>query len=153
MNRKRSRFLMKYLVLYVLFVVCLVVGLKINYKRKFSQDNVNILLNGVSGYRDKTDDLCKYAIKGDPSGVGKKYVKINFWCTGRDAARSTMSLVIFDKPTFFDVINEYARIINFDVSLLEKQKWVCKLNGKLLVNNSVAIPDASDIDCYDKKAN
>ncbi|NCC69833.1 MAG: hypothetical protein EOM14_16885, partial [Clostridia bacterium] len=88
-----------------MFVVVLVLGLKNNYKRKFSENNVKIFLSDVSEFRDKTDDLCKYAIKGDPSGVGKKYVKINFWCTGREAARSTMSLVVFENHTFFDVIN------------------------------------------------
>lgn len=154
MNKGRSSFLKVFLVLYVVFVICLIFGLKNHYKRKFSKEKVELMLSEVSKLRDKTDDLCKYAIKGDPKEVGRNYVKINFWCTDKNSARSTMSLAIFNKsPTFLEVMSEYARIINFDVSLIKSQKWICKLNQKLIIDELTIIPEAADIDCYDKEIN
>ncbi len=109
-------------------------------------------MNTVSEKRDKTDDLCKYAIRGDPEGVGKKYVKVNFWCTASRNAKSTLSLEAFTNKSVKGVLSEYARIMGFEYKTLEEKKWICMLNDQLITDYSTETVDAATIDCFENES-
>ena len=150
MTPNRKKFLFSYIFVYFVVASCLYFVLHRSYKN-FSKDKLNYLTNTVSKYRDKTDNPCQYAIRGDPKEVGNNYVKINFWCSNGTAARSTLALNAIDDISFQGVINEYARIINFDPKMLVTKNWFCFVADRVVTDTAQMISAADTIDCYDKK--
>lgn len=118
-------------VVYFFFALLLYFGLKIHLKNNFSKDILNEMILSKSLMRDTTTDLCKYQILGDPKEFGN-YVKIEINCDNGKKALSTLSLSAIEDKTIGGVIEEYSRIIGFDVSLLDDQKYKCYIDGIML---------------------
>jgi hypothetical protein len=144
-NRKKT--LVIFGAFYLLVATSLFLGLK-KIKKNFSQEKLDFMLSTASAHRDKTSDLCKYRIIGDPEGVGKKYLKVNFWCGDTNEARSTLSLDAMSDKTVGGVLMEYARIIGFDYKIIEEENWTCLLNDQPIVDRSTIVVDAATIDCF-----
>src|SRR3990172_8528584 len=116
----RKKTLVIYGVCYLLVAASLFIGLK-KIKNNFSQEKLDVMLSRTSLYRDKTDDLCKYRIIGDPEKVGNKYVKINFWCGNARESRNALSLEAVNGNTVKAVLTEFARIIGFDYGKIKEK--------------------------------
>jgi hypothetical protein len=149
----RQKFLSIYLpVMFILgMLICL--GLKFYSQKNFSEDKFKKLVNTTNNSKDKTDNLCKYQILSEPK-VGDQYVKINFWCQNQTKARSTLSLAAIDNNSVEGVLQEYARIINFDYNLINQKQWYCLINDSeiSLSNISQIVKPASTIDCFENKS-
>lgn len=147
MNRKK--FLKTYLISFLILGFIIYFGLKNISQKNFSSDKLENLTTSVSIHKDKVTDLCKYQILGEPK-VEKQYIKINFWCQNRSEAHSTLSLAAISNPTVEGVLQEYARIINFDYNFLKQEKWRCLINDKEISNSNInaSVDPASTIDCY-----
>ena len=156
MTKERQRILIYFFIFYCPIALVMVFGLKRLITKKFSEQKLEEMMLSTSQWRDITDDLCRYEIKGDPKEVGKDYVKIDFWCKDGRSARSTMAFKGIPKqkvrPSYEETIDEYARVIGFEVEIIEKQGWLCFLNNKPIENTSIMIDSASDIDCYQDEA-
>jgi hypothetical protein len=148
----RQKFLLVYLSIFTLIGFLFFFGLRTHKNKNFSPEKLSYLTDTVSKFRDKTDDLCKYKILGDPQ-VGDQYVKINFWCTDSRSSRSTLALIAIPNPTIDGIFSEYSRIINFDKDLISQQKWVCFYNDKEISNKDIfeKILPTSTINCYQDK--
>ena len=150
MNRKK--FITIYFIFFIILSSSIYFGLKYFSKKNFNDQNLNQLMVGKSKFRDTTTDLCKYQALGEPK-VDKEYVKINFWCNNGSKARSTFALKAFSDQTTTGVLNEYARIIGFDINLIKEKGWYCTLND-LEIDSKVALKQvelASTIDCFETK--
>ncbi len=150
MNKRRKTLLI-FGLCYFIFAISLFFFLR-RVQKNFTPEKLDLLMNTVSEKRDKTDDLCKYAIRGDPEGVGKKYVKVNFWCTASRNAKSTLSLEAFTNKSVKGVLSEYARIMGFEYKTLEEKKWICMLNDQLITDYSTETVDAATIDCFENES-
>lgn len=129
-------------------------GLRANLKNKFSVDELKKITLGKSILKEPTFDLCKFQILGDPKEVGN-YVKIQIICDNGQKAISTMSLSAVEDKSVKGVINEYSRIVGFDVNELKKQKYQCYLDGKLLSEESEneIIRPTSTLSCNNLETN
>lgn len=149
MNRKK--FLLIYFLVFIFLYLLLFLGLKLYSQKKFNQASLNNLITGTSKYTNITDNLCQYQILGEPK-VGNNYVKINFWCSDNSKARSTFSLVAFTDKSPSGILKEYAKIVNFDFEIIQKNNWYCTLNDKEInFKTSNPISPGSTIDCFQKK--
>ena len=115
-------------------------------KNNFNQESLDYLINSVSVYRDKTDDLCKYSLYGDPKNVGDNWIKLKFECGNGKQVISTLALVNIDNYSFEEIINEYLKIINFDKSDWKKQNWKCFYDGKE-IENQTELKETLTINC------
>jgi hypothetical protein len=150
-NQSRKKFLLFFIPIYIFIASSIFFGLRFYSQKKFNPTVLNHLITGKSKFRDTTDNLCHYQILGEPK-VGRDYIKINFWCSDNSKARSTFALVAFSDKTPTGILKEYARIINFDFNLIIKNNWYCTLNDQEInFNSSDSIPQASTIDCFEKK--
>lgn len=129
-------------------------GLRANLKNKFSETELKNIIVGKSILRESTIDLCKFQILGDPKEVGN-YVKIEIFCDNSQKAISTMSLSAVEDKTVKGTLNEYSRIVGFDVNELKKQNYLCYLDGKLLTEESESeiIRPTSTLSCSQTKIN
>lgn len=148
---KRKTFLSIYLTILFCLSLIMYFGLK-NYSQKnFSQEKLKELIYTASSIKDKTDNLCQYQILGEPK-VDRDYVKINFWCTDNSKARSTFALIGFTDKSVIGILKEYAKIINFDFNIIIHNDWYCTLNDQEVnFTSTTAVPQASTIDCFQKK--
>lgn len=146
----RKKVLIIFGIIYIIFATSLYFGIK-KIKKNFSMEKLNLMLTTTSAYRDKTDDLCKYGIKGDPIDVGKKYLKINFWCINSRDSRNTISLEALNDRTVSGALIEYARIIGFDYQIIKEKNWICLLNDQIIVDYSTTLMDAATIDCFENE--
>jgi len=149
----RQKFLIFYLPIIFIFSLCIYFGLKLYSQKKFSEDKFQTLTNTTNSSKDKTDDLCKYQILSEPK-VGDQYVKINFWCQNQTKARSTLSLAAIGNNSVKGVLQEYARIINFDYSLIDQKQWYCLINDSEISPSNITqtVKAASTIDCFENKS-
>lgn len=134
---------------FVLFYgILLIVFLKLSdiKKNNFNQKNLDFLINGISAYRDKTDDMCKYSLYGDPKNVGDNWIKLIFECGNGKQVISTLALVNINNYSFEEIINEYLRIINFEKNDWIEQNWKCFYDGKEVENQTV-LKKTITIDC------
>lgn len=150
MNRKN--FLSIYFILFIILSLSIYFGLKYYSKKNFNNQNLNQLMVGKSKFKDTTTDLCRYKALGEPK-VDREYIKINFWCNNGSNARSTFALKAFDDQTTSGVLNEYARIIGFDIDIIKKNGWYCTLNDQEIDSNISLkqVQLASTIDCFETK--
>lgn len=149
MNRKL--FLSIYLPTLFLLGLTIFFGLKIYSQKNFSKQNFDKLIYTTNSNKDKTDNLCKYQILSEPK-VGGNYIKINFWCQNSTQARSTLSLAAIENNSTIDgVLKEYARIINFDYSLIQNNHWYCLFNDQEITDFNQPTKTAGTIDCFENK--
>jgi hypothetical protein len=148
----RRKFLSIYLSFFILSSFSIYFGLKMHKDKNFSKEKLLQLTDTVSSLRDKTDDLCRYKILGEPQ-VGDQYVKINFWCADGRSARSTLAIAAIPDTSIDGVLAEYSRIINFDKNLIQQQKWICFYNDTEINNQDLTqkILPASTISCYQNR--
>ena len=128
-NRKKILFVFG--VIYCVIALLIYFGLKIHLKNKFSEEKIEETISGESVHKDKTTDLCKYQILGDPKEVGN-YVKVEILCDGGKTANSTLSLTAIRDKTVNGFIEEYSRIIGFDKKLFEEENFTCYLDDHVL---------------------
>lgn len=149
----RKKFLIIFLFLYILLAAFIYFGLKQYSKNKFSPEKIKYLTDNVSSLRDKTDNLCKYKMLGDPD-VGNQYVKINFWCQDNKNARSTIALTAITDKSINGVLKEYARIIGFNLDILKEKKWYCLIDDKEILESDFNknIRPTSVINCFENKS-
>ncbi len=136
----RNKILLIFGIGYVVFALVMYFGLKINLKNKFSEDGLKKTISGESVFKDTTTDLCRYQILGDPKEAGN-YVKIEILCKNNQKANSTLSLSAIEDKTISGFLNEYARIIGFDVNYFSNNKFSCYVDNVLITdeikNNSI----------------
>lgn len=151
MNRKK--FISIYLIIILFIGFSLFFGLKKYSQTKFSPEKLLFLTDTVSQKKDKTEDLCKYQILSEPK-VGDQYIKINFWCQNQSKARSTLSLAAMPQKTVKGILQEYARIINFNYDLISQKKWYCLINDQEITETNLnqEVKPASTIDCFQDKS-
>ncbi len=148
---KRKVFIFYYLIIFFIINLTIFFGLRIYSQKKFNQQVLDQLITGKSKFMDVTDDLCHFQILGEPK-VEKEYVKINFWCANNSKARSTFALRAFPDKSPSGILKEYARIVNFDYQLINKNNWFCTLNDQQIdFDNLDPVPQASNIDCFENK--
>lgn len=148
----RKKFLIIFGIIYLILASFIFFGLKKYSQKKFTPEKIKILTDQVSPLRDKTDDLCKYKLLGDPA-VKDQYIKLNFWCTNNKNARSTIALTAIENKTIKGVLQEYARIIGFDFNILKEKKWYCLIDNKEISESDFNknIKPTSSIDCFENK--
>lgn len=146
----RQKFLAIYFPVSLIIGLVIFFGLKFYSDRNFTSEKFNQLVYAVSSSKDKTDDLCKYQILGEPK-VADQYLKINFWCQNSSKARSTLSLAAIEDQTISGVLHEYARIINFDYSLIKQNNWYCLFNDTEITDFNQKVSSAGTIDCFENK--
>lgn len=151
MNRKK--FILIYLVIFLFIDFGLFFGLKKYSQNSFSTQKFLSLTNTVSNLKDKTNNLCQYQILSEPK-VGDQYIKINFWCQNQTKARSTLALAAMPQKTPNEILQEYARIINFDYGLIAQNKWYCLINDQEITESNLhqEVLPASTIDCFENKS-
>jgi hypothetical protein len=150
-KQSRKKFLTLYGLIYLFIAASIFFGLKFYSQKNFNQTVLDQLITGKSKFRDITDNLCHFQILGEPD-VAKDYIKINFWCNDSSKARSTFALKAFVDQSPAGILKEYARIINFDFNLIIKNNWYCTLNdNEIDFNSQNLVPQASTIDCFEKK--
>ena len=147
----RSKILKIFGFCYLIFAISLFFLIKSGQKN-FTLEKLDFLMNTVSEKRDKTEDLCRYAIRGDPEGVGKKYLKLNFWCINSRNARSTLSLEAINDRSVQGILSEYSRIIGFEYKIIEEKGWICTLNNQYITDYSIEPMDTARIDCFENEA-
>ena len=148
----RQKFLTIYLPILFLLGLLIFFSLKIYSQTNFSKQSFDKLVYTTNSNKDKTDDLCKYQLLGEPE-VGNKYIKINFWCQNGNNSRSTLSLeAIENNSTINGILKEYARIINFDYSLIQNNRWYCLFNDQEITDFNQPIKAAGTIDCFENKS-
>lgn len=131
--KERKKILIIFGFFYFIFVLLMYFGLRNNLKNKFSDSSLHQMISGKSSFREQTTDLCRYQILGDPKEAGN-YVKIDFFCEGGKKSQNTISLSAIEDKTVGGIIKEYARIVGFDETLIDKQNFICYLDGKKLTN-------------------
>jgi hypothetical protein len=138
-------------IIYGILAVTIFFGLKLFSQKNFSTKKLNEILTGNSKFVDKTTDVCKYQLLGEPK-VDKNYVKVNLWCNNGSKASSTLALVAFEDKTVGGVIKEYARIAGFDEKIINEEPWLCRLNSVKIDENIMysLIEPASNIECFEK---
>jgi len=124
---QRSKLLVVFLIVYLVVAAIIYFGLKYRLKNNFSEKKVNTLIVGQSKFRDKTDDLCKYQILGDPKKTD--YVKVEIHCKDDKKANSTLSLSAIEDKTYAGFLTEYERIIGFNKKILGGN-FSCFMDGK-----------------------
>jgi len=146
MNVRTFRLLGIWLLLF--YGVLLVLFMKLDdiKENNFNQENLDFLISSVSNYRDKTDDMCKYSLYGDPKNVGDNWIKLIFDCGSGRSVISTLALVNINNYSFEEIISEYLRIINFDKKDWIEQKWRCFYDGKEIENQAV-LKETFSINC------
>lgn len=148
---KRKKFLSIYLPLIFSLGLLVFFSLRSYSKKKFSTEKFNNLIYTTSSTKDKTNDLCRYQILGEPK-VENNYIKINFWCQNGSKARSTLALeAIENNSNINGILKEYARIINFDYSLIQTNNWYCLFNDQLITDFNQSIVPSGTIDCFENK--
>lgn len=125
----RKKILLSFTLFYSLFSVIMFFGLRYNLKIKFSENKLNEVMFGESVYKEKTSDLCKFQILGDPKEVGN-YVKVEIRCANGKKANSTLSLSALRLKTVEGLMKEYSRIIGFNYELFFKEGLSCQIDGK-----------------------
>ena len=147
--RQRKRFLIVYGIVYFLIVVIMVGGLKVWSKSKFSPDKLENMIAGKPRLIAQISNLCKVQLLGDPK-VGKEYVKFSFSCNDGSKAISTLALSAFPDRSVSGVVDEYARIVNFEDKISTSVRWRCKFNGEELnlESGKKMIEPATTIECY-----
>jgi len=144
----RQRIVKYYFVIYVPLAFLIFFGLRAYSSKNFSQDKLDQLMTTPSRFRDKTDDFCRYAIKGDPKDIGNNYIKIDFNCKDGTSVISTLALKALPDLSFQAVLSEYARIIGFDVDILNQPTWKCLLNANDVTNpNNTNVGPGSHVSC------
>lgn len=144
----RKKILLIFGVIYLIFASLMYFGLRVHLLKNFTDKGLNELISGKSISRDKTDDLCKYQVLGDPKEKGN-YVKINIFCINGKKAVSTLSLSAIADKSVGGFLKEYARIIGFDENLYKEKNFLCYLDDKLLTVEmmTAVIRPTSTIDC------
>ncbi len=147
---RRSKLLIGFLIVYLVIVTTIYFGLKKRLKNNFSEEKVNTLIMGQSKFRDKTDDLCKYQILGDPKKTD--YVKVEINCRDGKKANSTLSLSAIEDKTYAGFLNEYERIVGFNKKILDGN-FSCYIDGKEINKNDYfqEIKSAVTLKCVEKK--
>lgn len=135
-----------WIVLFYGLLVIVFIMLKKVQVASFNQENLDYLISGISRYRDKTDDLCKYTLYGDPKNVGNNWIKFRFSCGEDRNVISTMALVNIKDYSFDQVLGEYLRVINFDKSEWIRQNWKCFYDN-MEVNYETLLKETATIYC------
>ena len=150
MNRRK--FLKFYFPALLFIGLGLYFGLKKYSSVNFTHQKVDLLIETVSSSKDKIENICQYQILSEPK-VGDNYVKINFWCQNQSSARSTLALSAIKNNSIESILQEYARIINFDYQLIFNHHWYCILNDQEITPSefSHSVKNASTIDCFENK--
>lgn len=146
MNVRTFRLLGIWFLLFYGVLLALFIKLGEIKKNNFNQKSLDYLINSVSTYRDKTDDMCKYSLYGDPKNVGNNWIKLKFECGNDKQVISTLALVNIANYSFEEIINEYLRIINFEKNDWIEQNWKCFYDGKE-VENQTLLKDEVTINC------
>lgn len=116
------------------------------HKKKFDKNSFDEMVYSVSNMRDRTGDLCSYILYGDPNNTLDNYVKIEFNCLNSKMTLNSMSLDPVKSNSLKDILIEFSRIVNYDLSLWDKQDWSCLVNNKS-VEMDTNIPVFSYIVC------
>lgn len=136
------------------FVIYLALSLAIYFvlkqyrSEKFTAEKLEAMISTPSNKRDTTDDLCKYAILGNPKLSGDNYVKINFICSQEKRVVSTMSLSVLPDTKLETILKEYARIIGFNYQTLIDDNWHCLLEEEPVKSFSEVARPTNSLECY-----
>lgn len=128
---QRSKTLLIFGLIYVVLASVIYFGLKFRLQKKFSEEELEMVISGKSMFRDMTDDVCRYQVLGDPKEIGN-YVKVEMLCKNGGKSNSTLSLSAIADKTIGGFLKEYARIMGFDEKLLAEPKFSCYLDGKFI---------------------
>lgn len=117
-----------------------------NYKRShYSKAILEDMITTTSALRDTTNNPCQYTIYGDPQAPGTQYVKINLLCPNGQKTISTLSLNALPNTKLTTILKEYARILGFDLHLLDT--WKCFVENKPVISRDIIVTDKSQIVC------
>ena len=144
------KILKTFTIVYIILAVVIYFGLKAYVGKSFSTGKLTQMIDGKSLLRDTTTDLCKYQILGDPKEIGN-YVKINIACKNGKKASSTITLSAVEDKSINGVRKEYARIIGFDIAILDN-KFDCTIDGLPLTEEMLNTPiqPKSSLNCNEK---
>ncbi len=110
----------------------------------------NSMVRDMGAWRDKTDDLCKYYIEGDPYVGSGNYVKLRIKCDDGRSISNTIDLSAINEKTVRGIINEYKRIVGYIGEVEDKNKWDCQIDGETITNFEIVPPKGASIDCNEK---
>ena len=96
------------------------------YKKNYSDEKYMSMVSDVSSLRDVTNDMCKYAIFGDPINTGENFIKIEFLCKNGQSKINSLSTIAIDGDVSLEkAMTELGRILNVSTRTINENKWSC----------------------------
>lgn len=144
--RRVVRYLFWYLVVFYGLAVIGAAGLKAYKEKHFTKEKLEEMLTVPAGWRDQTNDVCKYFVHGDPT-MGAGFIKVIFYCNNQKKAVNTLSLEAIKERKFSEIITSLGKILGFEPKLVLEGQWECYVDQKLLVDKSTIIKNKQIIEC------
>ena len=106
-----------------------------HYRKNFTQEKLEMMIEGKSKWKEITDDPCKWAITGDPWASENSFIKLNLHCPEGEAI-NTLDLRGVSGLIFADLLAEYVRIQGIDRLEINDRGKLTRL-GRLEDNNDL----------------
>lgn len=138
-------------------------GLKTHYKRSYSPEKAEAMIEGISRWKEITDDPCKWSILGDPLATENSFIKLNLYCAEGKNVANTMDLTAVSGKTYEDLLKEYVRLQGIDKLTINDQgrlntlgklesgkelKWACFINGDPDQDLRKSFKARDEINCF-----
>jgi len=134
-----------------------------HYRKNFTQEKLEMMIEGKSKWKVITNEPCKWAILGDPLATENSFIKLILNCPDGKNSTNTLDLRAISGSTFADLFDEYVRIQGIDrVEIDEKGRliglgnlqnsddlfWTCFVNRKVTDNLRTAFKPRDQIECF-----